>query len=450
MIFQLFQSICLITILVKSDQMVHWQPTEDWLIRTVAVWLIACLVPVTALGQGLVLRYKFGSTSVVNRPVETTFWLDISQAVIWLTVTGAIVFSLRWGDVVCGSWQMYRWPWFAEICLIAPHLFSLVLSWLVLGWMLSGGGDRWSYLGLRFRSLLLMVLFPLAIIGFGGWLQGQFAIEDFSIASFVVTALLLVAALITFPYFVRLAWPSAPIKADSELARELRGCGLPLKLEIDQFRIWKTGEQLINAVVVGFIPKTRTIYLTDSVVQHFPEGELSAIVRHEIGHLVKNHMSWRLYFLCLPVILIGTWVEFSKQYCWVVLLPGFQVFEFSAVTLALLMGLIGWAVWGNHRLSHLMEHEADYYAAFDEQQGKSPADQLENTIGCLSRLAIFLPMYWTRGTYSHPSLSSRIAFLENIRARPELSENFRARLRKLKLHYGLILVLIGSLGLLVR
>ena len=68
--------------------------------------------------------------------------------------------------------------------------------------------------------------------------------------------------------------------------------------------LWPTNGTIINAMVVGFTPGTRRIFLTDKIIQDLPEDELMAVFFHEAGHAKHHHLPLllMLFFYVNPVL----------------------------------------------------------------------------------------------------------------------------------------------------
>ena len=96
-----------------------------------------------------------------------------------------------------------------------------------------------------------------------------------------------------FPFLLLFVWRNKKID-NAELRAELIHTCYQHRLHIHDIRIWITGNQIINALVAGILPRFRIILLTDSLVKLFPRNELLAIVRHEAGHLRLWHLPIRI------------------------------------------------------------------------------------------------------------------------------------------------------------
>ena len=63
-----------------------------------------------------------------------------------------------------------------------------------------------------------------------------------------------------------------------------------LKLRYRDLLVWKTKGGVLNAMVIGFTPRTRLIFLTDALLRRLPEEEVLAVFSHEAGHAKRHHL----------------------------------------------------------------------------------------------------------------------------------------------------------------
>lgn len=313
----------------------------------------------------------------------------------------------------------------------------------------------WHSIYFRARTYLALFLFPLILLGLNWLWELYFDPSWPPFVSLGIMILMLTSTLVLFPHFVRLIWSNRAI-SDPILSDQFYRCGKPHQLQKHQFRLWETGNQMINAAIVGFLPGHRMVYLTDGLVDRFPNREIQAIVRHELGHLANYHIPWRLFILSGPAALIAFSFEHLGNSGTIELIgqsygKGISI-NVPLLSIIITLPIVLWMIWINHRFSHQIEHDADLYAALDPVTGQTRGQEIKEMTDALYRFAAHLPQNYHRATYFHPSLSKRIAFLKRVHHHPTALKQFQRELNQLKLSSasfiffaGLILLILWSI-----
>lgn len=479
--------IALLAISLLGSEWGGFRPVENWLERLLAVSLTVALVPAIALFQtGIVLR-RFRESRVSHQTFEATCRrMTVAHSFVWLLASAAIIWALRWQDVVRGAWGLGNWPLVDELTILLPAILGLVFSWMVFyeiqqefnagpnpaarvqtkpgdpadsvfnrlsGWI----APRWEFVALRFRVQLMVVFFPAAVL---------VLILDLNRIGFSETQLQQLAAAtalvisLGWPLLILLLWNTQAI-SNPALARSLSELNNQHRLFVREFRRWETGQQLPNAAVVGLLPRFRFVFLSDVILDRFPSEEIAAITRHEAGHIRGNHAWWRIGFLLLPILVLAchhSWLV--RSWVWPI---EFQLglrdwrIEVAPIWTGFFAAVMGFAWINNRWLSHRMEFEADLYAAGTLRwpyQGSSPIDSQQRDCSSyeamqysLLRLAAYAGDHWQRSTLFHPSLRQRLQLLDEIGLnRPQATEfqhNFVQRRRWLVTAW-LTLALMGA------
>jgi len=106
------------------------------------------------------------------------------------------------------------------------------------------------------------------------------------------------------PFLLLLMWKTTRIE-NADLKSELLATCKHHKLYVHDIRVWKTDNQIVNALVAGVVPRLRVILMSDALVKFFPRHELLAILRHEAGHLRLWHLPTRIGFSVLPLLALA-------------------------------------------------------------------------------------------------------------------------------------------------
>ena len=337
---------------------------------------------------------------------------------------------------------LFRLPIVYEILLLSPLLVSLVGSWLAFfdiqqfygrpksEWSLNWS-KRWSFASVRIRVHLVTMLVPLIIVFTGIRFAGS--LSQFSMAQIVLggaIAGLWGSAMI--PYLFMMIWDTGEI-ADAKQSQRLHDVFRKSNVAVTQIRVWKTGHQIANAAVAGFLPGFRMVVLTDTLMQYFSGGEIAAIVRHEAGHIKLMHLPLKMFFVLLPMVaLIADQTHhFGIHHGMSLLLDQGGVPEALVPEMVQAMIAVCFIVylffvlrWLNHRL----EHEADLFAAVGDSPDECCPSQ--DTQAALSKLALISPHPVDRSTFLHPSIENRIALLSSVQQDESLSIEFQRSFRR--------------------
>ena len=432
--------------------------TSDHLqLRLGGIAVLTCLVPSLALLQTFVLNRRRKS-----QQVDDALWEQVCNRVsschtaVWLAASVATIYVFRWHDVVRSEWRLDRFVLVDEILILMPVLLSLLASWAVFydlkstdelnspplenrtsvdtsdpapvqpqwfAWLFSS--SRREFVSIRFRLYVLVLMVPLLL---------AVAVNDsiaivFQLGPVAAVACIVfggVAMLALLPTMAGLPWKlTSPSDGLNAMVRqELAGFNLN-RLRI---REWDTGDQIINAAAVGMLPWFRQLWVSDRLIRLFPEGELKAIVRHEVAHLQLNHAAIRSALLLLPVAVVGIvgWLRWGDPVAVRAIadIVGASVFEVAVVMSAL---YILYAAVTLRAVSHASEFEADLLACCVpvEQQVKLGASnrlqvcqqRWQEMLGAIERLAVCMPSQVDKKSVLHPSLRARMNALQFARFR---------------------------------
>lgn len=439
--------------------------------RIVAVALFGVSVPGVAFFQSLLIYEQTNTDDEEARREQFMRRLSVSTLIIWGLASFAIVWFARWHDVVRGNWNLDRFPLVDEALILLPVLGSLIASWFVIhdiqhrldqpsvdeptaidersvvaarpakprtsnGSAAAPSGSFWrsrlEFVAIRIRVYLLLILIPLTIAILGRdlapWL-GQFA--DWQAASIGTAACLLIAA--GFPTLLMWLWRTGEVgdpALRAELARECQQQGL----NVAGVKIWRTGSQIVNALVVGMLPNCRYILLSDLLVERFTQREVLAVVRHEAGHVNLYHLPIRIGFTLLPLAALvideSKPVGLTQQLEQASIAAGLPV---GSAVLMLGLCYLGYVLLALSWLSQKMESEADIYACRVDKSQEEPtaqanicSTQVDAMVDALLRVAAFAPSQLERRTLFHPSLMDRIMLLKSVQRDPELAEKFQS------------------------
>jgi hypothetical protein len=314
-------------------------------------------------------------------------------------------------------------------------IFSLFTSWIIFSELtgkISQSDSRLCALKkrvglacIRLQTCLLFVLFPAATVILIRDLEPYLStLNDFEKSAACGALFLILAA--GLPLLLLTICSHGNFK-DSILENQIKTIFIQNRINLRKIRIWRTGNQVANAAVVGIIPRFRMLLLSDKLLNLFPQNELLAIVKHEAGHVMLWHTFTRLGFLSLPILAIAQQQTQLAEMPFPHLEGGLQELADTAIPffpcgiyLAFLLITLPW-------LSHQMEHEADIFACQSKGLRKSEGDAESSAdLKCaLLRLAALAPGNYERQSLFHPSLERRIELIEKIERSPRKIDQFK-------------------------
>lgn len=319
------------------------------------------------------------------------------------------------------------WPNAGLVLAMAPCVL-FELSVIVASARVHGGtaAMRRDLRRLQLRMFLAccapIALFVLVsiLVGQSQWLRTE--VQYVGLASFLFTVAMVAGFTVLLPRLLTWSWdtqpfPAGPRREALDLVAARAGF-VPGRL-----LVWRTGDLLANAAIVGFRERGRAVLFSDHLLSLLNTRELGAVYAHEIGHARCRHVGAFIAWLC-AVLFLGE-VLFRE------LLDGQTVWLQAGVGL-LILGL--WYV-GFGWLSRRSELEADLFSV--EVQGDLPAlvSALERVGGRLRDV----------GSWRHFSAARRVAFLERALADEGFRDAFKRRLRRLRAA-GYALAVVGLIA----
>ena len=207
-----------------------------------------------------------------------------------------------------------------------------------------------------------------------------------------------VLLLLGLPLLTRLIFRSSPIPAGRMdwYRALLHGAGAG-RIGISR---WDTGGASCNALVAGFIPPWRRLWITDRIEDELPTDQIAMIVLHEVGHLRRRHMPLRMLSL-VPAWAIG-WAATRAMGE----LPSAEVVGLAAGLVATLAALR----W----MSHATEYDADDWAcrAAGRIGGDVPGVPTDYRSAAQSLSAALRRVSFgadtSRSSWLHPSIDGRV------------------------------------------
>ncbi|MCK6445868.1 MAG: M48 family metallopeptidase [Planctomycetes bacterium] len=369
-----------------------------------AVALLA-LVPY-ALGtysRALYLRGRFRLSQWLWRSLH---WCSPVLFAIAVCVFGWAATIERWTGA---STSLLGWPEPGLLLALAPFVFY-ALAVIDVRVRHTEPDPATRAASRRFQSrMLISALVPMTVFALGAWLVGRqpawrVGVEHVGLygLGFVVVSVGLFT--LALPWILRASWDTQPLEP-SPLRSLLEDVARHARFRYRQFALWRTGDMLANAAVVGLGPFDRVVLFSDVLLSTLSPREVVAVLAHEIGHAKRHHV---VIFVTWTgaVFLAGDLVgrEFESE--WIA----------GGIVLALFVAwhrLFGW-------LSRRFELEADLFALRLTRDPSGIIGALDRVGGAHSRQL---------DSWRHFSTAKRIAFVEAVAADERVGVALERRLR---------------------
>lgn len=434
------------------------------------VLVVSCMisVPVLAMLQSACLVEKLRTENSINRH-NFAQWINFANGVhtfAWLLACFVIFAIARWGSIVRGNWNLDQMFLVDELLIIAPVLLPLVASWFFFFELSENYGRRKQdensatarrkrqirYCLLRCQIYIALTLIPMMVLWAANDLTKIFVAPENTWAKWVIMGSAFGMATIFFPWLLMCVWPNRKVR-DSNILGQVKSICLEKRIRVSDVRIWKTGNQVTNAMVAGFVWPCRIVWLSDALLEMLNPQELDTVLRHEMGHARRRHLAMRLFFMMLPVAAsafllacfpqqVTSWAErltfgnLSGNWILSVVLPSLGI--------SYLIIVVGW-------LSHNIEKDADVEACLATVANSGGhqlcAERVEVFKSALMKIGATIPGGVDRQTLMHPSILERSQFLSKLVEDPAMLTEFRRQFLMRRLL--LLSVIVITFGLLI-
>lgn len=229
----------------------------------------------------------------------------------------------------------------AELVVLAPFLFTMVLSWIIfydaenalhqaaqklieddpLAAFLETPeefalrkqnqladreyfGGRWSYVQFQIRQKLALVSVPIILLLGQKELGRHLGNSDWVLVLNFASIALMLVVFITMPLLVRFVLGLKPMP-DGPMRARLSKTAKRLRFRCSDVLVWNTRKGIANAMVVGILRWPRYVVFTDRLLHDFSPDEVEAVFGHEVGHVKHQHMLYYFVFLSVSMTVLG-------------------------------------------------------------------------------------------------------------------------------------------------
>jgi STE24 endopeptidase len=406
---------------------------------------------------------------------------------------------LRWAGLVAFGCAVYLTPWslwfelravspalqvFSDMIVLLPYFAGVAAIWagaFSLERVLRqsavptarGSGERplfRTYLDFHMRHQVLVVAVPMLLILFAanvteGWREPlQRALGTFWAPELLLgTAAVIVFALA--PLMLKHIWHTEPLAPGALRDRLESLCGR-IGLRCRDILVWRSDGLLINAAVMGVIPRVRYVLLSDGLLQSMDDRQIDAVFGHEAGHVRHHHIQHFLVFAYLGWLFAVGVMELALRLG----MPGVREepgWEVQSIGIA--VTLIVWGV-GFGWLSRRFERQADAFGAkcvtpepencllpCSVHLGTAPPSPAQTSgricataaavfAAALDRVAALNGIPHEERSWRHSSIGSRMRFLVRQAGDPNLALAFDRGVRRIKVGLLLASAVLSILG----
>ena len=242
------------------------------------------------------------------------------------------------------------------------------------------------------------------------------------------------AVLLVSPLLIRHILPTQKL-ADSPLRTHLETLCDRTGLQCRDILLWRTQNNMGNALVMGVFAPLRFVLLSDLLLGTLTDIQIEAVFAHELGHIRHRHLVWFLgYFISMLMLLtaLGERVDqsFGRH------LPQGQWVDLTSGLLTGAIILIGFGM-----LSRRFERQADVFAARLIEQSKlvpSASGEAGSPVGsfvfasALEQIALVNNISIVAPNWTHGSIASRMRFIRQFGRDPATAAAFDRRSRRLR------------------
>ncbi len=215
------------------------------------------------------------------------------------------------------------------------------------------------------------------------------------------------------PFFIQKLWRCKPLEPGYRRERLSRLCKFA-KMEYKDILYWTLfGGKMVTAGVMGLTKAFRYILVTPALMQMLDDGEIDAVMAHEIGHVKKKHM---LFYIVLFIgyVVLSYFILHVVDYAMIYARLSFEPIDTpgtdpaSAISLLFIfIFIISFVLYFRFIFGFFMrnfERQADTYVYhfFDSAAG---------LISSLEKIALASGIPKDKPNWHHFSIKERIGFL---------------------------------------
>ncbi len=312
-----------------------------------------------------------------------------------------------------------------------------------------------AYLDHQFRNQFLIVAAPMLLILFSanvirGYRNTLTEWTRLVWASDAALGIVAVAIFLVSPVILRRIWRTHPLE-NGELRQRLDSHCRRVGLKCRDILVWSSDGLMINAAVMGVLPRFRYVLLSDGLLRAMSVEQIEAVFGHEAGHVRHRHIQIFLVFALVGWLVVSGLMELLA-----ILFVDASSHPQTALIAVEGIGIVGtilvWAVCFG-RLSRRFERQADTFGAGcatpppekcvqpcsvhlesrtnDSTDGRVCVTGADVFAHALERVAVLNGIPREEHSWRHSSIGDRIRFLRRLAGDPAAAVHFHRSTRRL-------------------
>ena len=414
--------ICLLILYIPAG---GGQPAFDWGWTLLGVGALAGVNALAAwLGSRVARRLCDGAAP---RGPERAMRVLKAMNLMVAGLVGVEAYALLWPRAVTELLDpMPAVPLVGHLLLLAPALVMMVTT-MAFQHALNRARGRTPlslgrYLALRFRTELAILLAPLLALALMSDVVWAIWADSphYEMIEYLLTISLAAGLMFFGPWALRLIWRTSPLPP-GPLRERLAALSSRERFRCSDILVWHTHGRLPNAAVIGFLPWTRYVMITDALLDELTAAEIEGVFAHEVAHVKQRHLWFYLLFVLAFIAFLPTFLDLAASVGLIQRSHGVMTQDLTGgqTAVALVSAGLYWVVAFGY-VSRRLEQQADLFAL---RSCRDPSA----FISALRKLAALSGVPAAISSWRHFSVSRRTAFLEAVLQRPHLARQARRR-----------------------
>ena len=303
----------------------------------------------------------------------------------------------------------------------------------------------WTYLKVNLRLQLLFTIAPvialLALRDVANIAMAPFGLNETDSLAIQIGVSLATAAVILLigPELLRRVLHTEPLPTGA-LRQRLEEICRRHRIGYKNILLWRTEHNMGNAAVMGLIPQTRYILMSDLLLETMTDQQIEAVFAHEVGHVIHRHLLWFVvYFNAMVCAMVAVSAGIGQHWN-----PSDTVA--AAISIATGAGAFILFLY----LSRKFERQADVFAARTISDSIPEGERLAVAphgasifASALHQVARINCIPITAWSWCHGSIAGRVGYLEYLSQDPTRTHRFDRFMKRI---YAILLASICGFG----
>lgn len=365
----------------SSQPLPCWNSMPAWA-AMVSLCLSQVMIVWFALAQARRAVRQLHEPSAATTPIVTRVEKIFTYA-RWTTacLTGIYLFATPLASTVVAwseSTRVLKFFLLPEFLFLAPALLAWVVIWTGAYFVESAVRQRslpytlaraqpvhemptlGAFMAMQMRHNFypfIFLLFQGLVRALSAAIAGLISGDDKgNIADFLALGASGISFFMVLPFLLTKIWSTTPLTGP--LRQRLDAVAARYKLRFRQILLWRSQNTMINAAIVGWVPRGRYFLMSDALVESFSDQQLESVFAHEVGHGVHRHLHWLIMAVLAAMGIAGGLAAITVKLLPVSLSDADMIgIVLSSILLCFL------AAFTIRTISPRFEHQADWFAS---------------------------------------------------------------------------------------